>query len=254
MSAALKQNAGRVDLFTFCQRLPETTPKYEYYMDRDDIAVLPVKSYDHWWSKQIKSSTRAMVRKAAKQDVLVRKAEFDDDFVRGMVSIFNETPIRQDRRYGHYEKDFGTVKREFSKYLFREELLGAYYKDELIGFIMLAYTGQSAVLSQIISKVKYRDKAPNNALIAKAVECCDQKKIPYLVYARWDMGSSLTEFKRHNGFENVSLPRYYVPLTVKGRVVLRLGLHRRLEKVIPEGIKARLKKLRVLWYARAKSS
>ena len=247
MSEVLKQNAVKVDIFTFCQRLPEMVPKYEYYMAWDNIAVLPVTSYDHWWSKQIKSSTRAMVRKAAKQDVVVRKVEFDDDFVRGMVSIYNETPIRQNRHFGHYSKDFEIVKHEFSKHLFREELLGVYYKDELIGFIMLAYTGQSAVLTQIISKIKYRDKAPNNALIAKAVECCDQKKVPYLVYARWDTGSSLTEFKRHNGFEKVSLPRYYIPLTAKGQIVLGLGFHRRLERVIPEGIKARLKKLRILW-------
>jgi hypothetical protein len=249
----LRQNSAKVDLFTFCQRLPDTTPKYEYYMEWENIAVLSIKSYDHWWSNQIKSSTRAMVRKAAKQGVVVRKAEFNDDFVRGMVSIFNETPIRQDRRFGHYGKDFETVKREFSRYLFREDLMGAYYKDELIGFIMLAYAGQSAVLGQLIAKIKHRDKAPNNALIAKAVECCDQKKLPYLIYARWDTGSLLTEFKRHNGFEKVSLPRYYIPLTAKGQVALGLGLHRRLERVIPEGMKSRLKKLRLLWYARSQT-
>ena len=190
----------KVDIFTFCQRLPETTPKYKYYMEWYDIAVLPVKSYEHWWSKQIKTRTRGKVRKAAKQDVVVRKAEFNDDFVRGMVSIFNESPIRQDRRFLHYGKDFETVKRQFSRYLFREELMGAYYKDELIGFIMLAYVGQSAVLGQIISKIKHRDKAPNNALIAKAVECCDRKEAPHLIYARWDTGSSLTYFKYETWF------------------------------------------------------
>ena len=101
IAEVLRQNSVNADLFTFCQRLPETTPRYEYYMEWDDIAVLPVKSYDHWWSNQIKSSTRAMVRKAVKQGVVVKKADFNDDFVRGMVSIFNETPIRQGRRFWH---------------------------------------------------------------------------------------------------------------------------------------------------------
>jgi hypothetical protein len=251
ISEALRQN--NVDIFTFCQRLPETTPKYKYYMEWYDIAVLPVKSYEHWWTKQIKTPTRGKVRKAAKQDVVVRESEFNDDFVRGMVSIFNESPIRQGRRFLHYGKDFETVKRQFSRYLFREELMGAYYKDELIGFIMLAYVGQSAVLGQIISKIQHRDKAPNNALIAKAVECCDRKKIPYLIYARWDTGSSLTYFKYENGFKKVSLPRYYIPLTAKGQMALALGLHRGLREVIPEGVKARLKVLYSLWHERTQT-
>ena len=59
-------------------------------------------------------------------------------FVRGMTSIFNETPIRQGRPFLHYGKDFETVKREFSRFLFREEIFGAYVGEELVGFIMLA--------------------------------------------------------------------------------------------------------------------
>ena len=34
----------------------------------------------------------------------------------------------------------------------------------------------------IIAKIKHRDKAPMNALVAKAVEICAENKIPYLVY------------------------------------------------------------------------
>src|SRR5689334_15759195 len=37
------------DLFTFWQRLPEVEPKYPYYREWQDIAVLSVKSYEHWW-------------------------------------------------------------------------------------------------------------------------------------------------------------------------------------------------------------
>jgi hypothetical protein len=245
----LIQNNINADVFTFWQRLPDTTPKYKYYMEWDNIATLTIKNYDHWWSKQIKSSTRAMIRKATKNGVVVRETEFDDDFVRGMVSIFNESPIRQGKPFWHYGKDFETVKCEFSKYLFRENLIGAYYKDELIGFIMLAHAGTYAMTTQIISQIRHRDKAPSNALIAKAVEICDRQKIPYLVYAHWGT-NSLADFKRHSGFEQVSLPRYYVPLTIKGKIALRLGLHRGLGGMIPEGVKVRLIKLRSLWYER----
>ena len=141
----LRQHSIKVDIFTFWQRLPESAPKYKYYMEWDDIAALPVKSYDYWWSKQIKSRTRGLIRKSEKEGVVVREVEFNDDFVRGMVSIFNESAIRQGKPFWHYGKDFETVKREFSRYLFREDLIGAYYKDELIGFIMLGYAGSYAI-------------------------------------------------------------------------------------------------------------
>ena len=94
------------------------------------------------------------------------------------------------------------MKRQFSRYLFREDLIGAYVEDELIGFIMLANAGRYGVLGQIISKIQHRDKSPNNALIAKAVEVCARKGLPHLVYAYWGDGS-LANFKRHNGFEEI---------------------------------------------------
>src|SRR5262245_8988460 len=85
----LRNNSVKADVFTFWQCLPEieapaliVTPRYKYYMEWDDIAVLPIKSYDHWWSKQINSSIRGKVRKASKQGVIVRDAEFSEEFVR----------------------------------------------------------------------------------------------------------------------------------------------------------------------------
>src|SRR5262249_3229826 len=152
-------------------------------------------------------------------------ATFDDDFVRGMTAIFNETPIRQDRPFKHYGKSFETVKREFARYLFREQLFGAYFGDELIGFIMLANAGRFAALTKVISFLRHRDKSPNHALIAKAVEVCAEQRIPQLVYALWPRGP-LREFKRHNAFEEVKVPKYYVPLTIRGRIALALKIHR----------------------------
>ena len=245
--ARLTDGPGKADIFTFWQRLPDLTPRYWYYMEPDDVAVLPVTSYEDWWSKQIKSRTRGLIRKSAKQGVVVREVEYTDDFVRGMTSIFNETPMRQGRPFWHYGKYFDTVKRQFSKYLFRETLIGAFYQDELIGFMMVGLAGPYALTGQIISKISHRDKGTNNSLIAKAVELCARDGIPYLVYLSW-ADSSLTEFKRRNGFEPVRLPRYYVPLTAKGRAALRLGLHKGVVNLIPESALSRLKALRTAGY------
>src|SRR4029077_12317215 len=179
--------------------------------------------------------------------VIVKPARFDDRFVQGMTSIFNESPIRQGRRYLHYGKDFERVKREFSRFLFREEIFGAYLGEELVGFIMLANAEKYAFLGQIVSKIAHRDLAPNNALLAKAVESCAEKRFPYLVYALW-LDDSLGDFKRSNGFQRFDLPRYFVPLTKKGKLALKLGLHRGWKEAVPKQVRKPLKRLRRRWY------
>jgi hypothetical protein len=246
---ALRANEVKADLLTFWQRFPNSTPKFDYPVEWEDLAVLPVNTFNEWWDSRIKSRTRGLIRKSEKMGITIRETQFDDDFVGGMVEIFNEAPVRQGRPFWHYGKDFATVKREFSRFLFREDMIGAYYQGELIGFVMLANAGDYAYLGQIISKIAHRDKAPNNALIAKAVEVTARKQIPYLIYNYWNE-TGLTEFKRRNGFEKQSVPRYYLPLTTRGRVGLRLGAHRPLAQLLPKTLVSRLKQLRSSFYAR----
>jgi hypothetical protein len=231
------------DIFTFWQRLPEVEPRYEYYYEWDSLAVLRIKNYDSWWEKTVEPTARNKIRKANKKGTKVRLASFDDEFVRGMTKIFDETPVRQGKPFWHYGKGFETVKREFSRNLHREDIIGAYFNDELIGYIMLAYADRYAIITQILSMIEHRDKAPNNALMAEAVRICDKKNIPYLVYAMWVSGT-LGEFKRSNGFEKIDLPRYYIPLTMKGKIATRLHLHHGYKGILPEMISKSLIDLR----------
>ena len=247
--ATLEHSSGfKPDIFTFWQRLPDYEPKYDYPVHWEEIAVLPVQSYDHWFNHQIKSRTRGLVRKAEKEGITVRETAYDDDFVRGMTAIFNESPVRQGRKFWHYGKDFEMVKRQFSRYVHREYMIGAYLGDEMIGLIMLGNAGQFGLTGQIISAIKHRDKATNNALIAKAVELCEKYRLPHLCYLFWS-NDSLAEFKRRCGFEKRRVPRYFVPLTRKGRLALKLGVHRGWKELMPAGLKASLKRLRTRWYS-----
>ena len=249
----LKGSGLGADLFSFAQRLPECTPKYPYHVDWDNLAVIPITTYADWWEKRAESSVRRAVRKAAKLGLVVKPVEFDDDFVRGIVSINDETPVRQGKAFWHFQKSFEDVKRENSTYPGRNIFLGAYFEGELVGFIRLILVGKEASVIQILSKMKHFDKRPTNALIAKAVEICEQRGYSYLTYCNYvynDPDSSLTEFKRRNGFEKVLVPRYSIPLTFKGRMALQLGLHRGLVQRIPKPVVIRLLKLRTYWYGR----
>src|SRR5438552_1655252 len=83
----------------------------------------------------------------------------------------------------------------------------------------------------------HHDKRPANALIAKAVEICEAKGVRYLTYGNFHYGNKgidrLLEFKIRNGFEAILMPRFYVPLTLKGALCMRLRLHRGLLGILP---------------------
>ena len=247
--AQLREAKVNADIFTFMQRLPETKPKYNYYMEWDNVSAIPIKSFDYWWTRQIPKQVRTKVKKAENSRVAVKVVDLNDELLKGIMSIYNETPIRQGKPFWHYGKDFDTVKKEVSTYLDASDFIGAFYKDQLIGFIKLVYAGETARMMQIISKLEHRDKAPNNALIAKAVQICGEKRIPYLVYGFWSRGS-LGDFKRHNGFEKIEVPRYYIPLTIIGVIGLKLHLHHGVAGILPEKAMLGLIELRNKYYTR----
>jgi hypothetical protein len=236
----------KADLFTFWQRMPDVEPRYPYHQGWEYIAMLPVTSYNHWWAQQIKPKVRNLIRKSEKVGVVVKETAYDDDFVHGMTAIFNEAPVRQGRKFWHYGKEFETIKSQFSRYLFREHMIGAYYQGEMIGFMMLGDAGRFGLTGQIISMLKHRDKSVNNALIAEAVKVCEARKLAHLVYYFWS-DDSLGEFKRHCGFQKVRVPRYYVTQTLKGKLALKCGLHRGWRQMLPEEVRKPLKQLRRNW-------
>jgi len=254
--AALQALQVRIDLFTFMQQLPDRSPKHAYPMEWDNVAALQVSTFDHWWTKQIDSKTRSHVRVAEKKQLVVREVSFDDRLVRGISAVYNESPIRQGKRFWHYGKDLDTVRRENGTFLDCSIFIGAFFEERLIGFAKLVYdrNRHQAGLMQIVAMFQHRDKAPTNALIAQAVRSCADRRIAYLVYARFAYGrkkrDSLSAFKQHNGFRRVELPRYYLPLTPMGRAALRLGLHRPFVDRVPEPLLAFLRRARSRWYGR----
>jgi hypothetical protein len=253
---ALRRSGTRIDLFTFMEQLTHTTPRHRYPMEWDNLAVVKVSTFQEWWTKQIDGKTRNMVRRAEKNRVTVREVPFDDTLVRGISAVYNECPVRQGKPFQHYGKDLESVRRENGTFLDRSIFLGAFLDDNLIGFAKLVSDEQrgQAALMQIVSMVQHRDSAPTNALVAQAVRTCAEHGIPNLVYSNFSYGKkqrdSLSDFKAHNGFQQIDLPRYYVPLTLAGRVALRFGLHHGVTARIPEQWLVQVRTLRRSWSAR----
>jgi hypothetical protein len=201
-----------------------------------------------------------MVRRAQKKGVSVREVAFDDALVAGIWEIYNECPVRQGRPFPHYGKDLETVRKVSATFMDTSIFIGAYFENELIGFVKLTTdrARHQASIMHIVAMVKHRDKSTTNALISQAVESCAARHIPYLVYSNFAYGKkqrdTLSDFKSSNGFQRIEVPRYYIALTAVGRVALRLGLHHGLLGHVPEPVLAKFRKLRAAYHSRRVAS
>jgi hypothetical protein len=251
---SLRTCGTRVDLFTFLQKLPDTSVRYPYAHEMDNLAVLPVSTFENWWNNQIRSYPRNRARQAEKKGVVLREVPFGEELVRGICGIYNETPIRQGKRFPHYGMTLEGARQYAGTFLERSTYVGAFVGDTMIGFIKLSMdeSRTQACLVHILSMAQHKDKAPTNALIAEAVRTCAKQGVSYLIYEHFNYGNkadSLTHFKEVNGFQRIDIPRYYVPMTARGRVALRMGLHHRIVDRIPESMAEKFRDLRKAWYA-----
>ncbi len=249
--------ALRADIFTFTQKIPQTVPKYRWPAEQDSVAVARVASFEQWW-ENLPQETRKNVRRAQKRGVVVAVKPLEDELIRGIVELNNDSPIRQGRPNDHYGKSFDQVKKDYSSFLDRSDLVGAYVGSELIGLLKVVYRGNVAAILQCLPKASHNDKRPANALIAKAVELCEAKGMSYLTYGMFRYGNKrdnpLLEFKTRNGFEEMLVPRFYVPLTGWGAFCLRTKLHRGLLGILPPAVIAAAVNARAKWYSQKQQS
>ncbi len=253
--AALRTGGTGADYFTFAQSFTDTRPRHPYRHELDNIAAIPIISYQDWWDRRVSSDLRKDIRRSEKRGVVTRVVDFTDALVGGIKKIYDEVPVRQGRPFWHYQKPLETVKNENASFLDRSVFLGAYAGDELIGFIKIVRAAYVARMMQIIALERHADKRPVNALIATAVRWAEQQGFRYLTYGRFTYdgkkNSTIVQFKRRNGFQEILFPRFYVPLRLCGELCVRTGLHRGFRRFVPERLTEMAKAVRLRLARRA---
>jgi hypothetical protein len=225
------RNEG-VDLFTFIERSflgASASKKLEHFSSPETIGLLCIKTFDEWFKSATDNTTRRHIRKAQRMGLKVSVVDINETFLRGAFRIYNETSIRQGRKYSGYGLSMAELRRKFSL-MDDSEVLGAYFDNELIGLIWVGYGDRVAAVNSFLSLISCRDKYyPNNALLAETVKRCCQKGYNFLTY--WNMGYNpgLDLFKKMNGFKRFFVPRYYVPLSTKGLLAIKLKLYQPIE-------------------------
>jgi hypothetical protein len=232
-----------VDLFTYANRdFIKGGKPLPYARSLDNVGLLKVDSYDSWWNNQINKKARNSFRKAEKSGVRVTLFEnarmIPEEVFLGMWRIYNETPIRQERAFQHFGRSLESVKNSIMAISHKFGLFCAYMDTELIGFSLVIFGDRVAQISQILSAVSQFENCPNNALIAIIVRTCTERGHYFITYGRMGFAHpSLTKFKESNGFRQFNINRYFVPLTYRGAVAIRLGLHQQLKDLAPEKLK-----------------
>jgi hypothetical protein len=235
----------RADIFTFWDRVPTGT-KHPYFCEPQIQALLPVESYELWW-RSLDRRVRKIVRRSVKRGVHVRIAKLDDNLLRGIKEIYDESPIKRNKPFWHYNKSIDELRIRLGQDSDISEFIVAFYGGEVIGFIKMIYRDKFADPVLFIAKMLHSRKYPSNLLIAKAVERCAEKGLPFIHYSDWRIGTH-GDFLRRNGFRKFRVNRYYVPLTGKGKLALQLGIHKSIRSRIPEWARIRLQKVRGTFY------
>lgn len=242
------------DIFTFAERLPAPGRTRDHHVEWESLAVAQFHSYEDWFEKQVNRSVRKHVRKAEREGLVAQEAPFSESLISGIHDIYNEVPVRQGRPFWHYGKNLQQVQDDNASYLERSTFIAATFQGTVVGFLkMVTIEPGVAALMQILSSVAHSEKRPTNALLAKAVEICAARGTEQLVYGHYAYGtkddSSLIEFKRNNAFNRVDVPRYFVPLTLRGRAGLSLGLHRPWRDKVPSKLRNAISHARAKWHA-----
>ena len=241
----------RADIFTFTQKLPSTQPKYPYPFEWESVAAIRVVNFDDWW-KSLPQETRKNVRRSAKRDVVVKISAFDDELIKGIQEVNDDSPFRQGMRNAYYGRSFDETRRSYGEFSGRCDFICAYHAEELIGFLHLVYRRDVAAVLNLTTKKSHFDKRPANSLMAEAIRICEAKGISYITYGLYNYGnkrdSPLREFKIRCGFEEIFVPRYFVPLTWWGAICVKTKLHRGMIGILPNSAIVAGLRVRGLWY------
>jgi hypothetical protein len=246
-----KSNGLCADIFSFAQKLPATSPKYSYPREWDSVAAIRLTSFKEWW-ENLPQETRKNVRRSQKRGVRVTVKRFDDTLLEGIRDVNNDSSVRQGGRNIYFGRSLDQLRRDYSAFLDRSDFICAYLADELIGFLKIVYRKETASILNLATKPSHSDGRPANALIAKAVELCQEKGISFITYGMLNYGNkrsgTLLEFKLRNGFEQILVPRYFVPLTKWGAICMKARLHRGLHGILPSRAITLGVNLRTKWH------
>jgi len=207
-----------LDIFTYWRRnWVKRQVSDDTILKRNILAVLRLPdSYDCWYG-----SLDKRVRHAIRTSRTSLEQCTVDDGTDAIASIYAEIEERQGRPFPFHSIDAAELERIMvrrNESVFFRGLVG----DRIVGAarVIPSMSEGFAIVASFISRSSDFDKKPNDRLLAGLVEWAIQNQIRLLMYDYLG-DDSLGFFKRRHGFCPLPIPRYAVPLTIRGSLVLR---------------------------------
>jgi hypothetical protein len=251
LAAVRKDRILRADIFTFIQKPPAAEPKYSYPMELESVAAISFTSFKDWW-EGLPQEARKNVRRSQKRGVTIAVSNLNASVVEGIRGVNDDSPLRQGAKNAYYGLSAEDTWKRYGEFEGRCDFICVYSGEEMIGFLHLIYREGVAAILNLTAKASHFDKRPANALVAKAAELCEARGISCLTYGLYNYGnkreSSLREFKIRNGFTELLIPRYFVPITPWGRVCMKLNFHRGLIGILPPSAISAGLRARAFWF------
>jgi hypothetical protein len=246
-----KKSKLKADILTFTQKLPDIQPKYLYPLEWESVAAISLENFKDWW-EGLPQESRKNVRRSQKRGVTIQIKKLDSDVIEGIRGVNDDAPTRQGARNAYYGLTFDETQKRYGEFNDRCDFICAYSGEEMIGFLHLVYREGVAAILNLTVKPSQLDKRPANALMAKAVELSEARNLSYVSYGLYNYGnkreSSLREFKTRNGFKEILVPRYFVPLTPWGSFCVKAKLHRGLIGNLPPSVVSAGLRAKALWF------
>lgn len=250
IAAIKKDRVLRADIFTFSQKCPAVQPRHSYPLEWESVAAISLTSFKEWW-ESLPQETRKNVRRSQKRGVIITASDLNTAVVEGIRAINDDSPTRQGATNAYYGLSTQDTWKRYGEFNGRCDFICAYSGEEMIGFLHLIYREDVAAILNLTVKASQFDKRPANALIAKAAEICEGRGISHITYGLYNYGnkrdSSLREFKIRNGFKEILIPRYFVPITPWGSACMKLNLHRGLIGILPPSVISAGLRARAFW-------
>lgn len=219
----------------------------------DNRSCLTLSQPQSWVKKQVAKDVREGLRRARREGVEVREIPFDEESFEAIATLFNETPIRQGKRYWHYGKSARQIGEELSPLAGRSVFVGAFLGARLVGFSQIVRLERLRILRtvHVLGSVQAKRVRPVSAMIEWMVQYGWEQGFERLVYGKHNYGGSpndtLAAFKSRHGFRLTPLRVDYHPLSPWGAWFLAAGLHRSPREMIPAELVHTLKGWRARW-------
>lgn len=193
----------------------EKIPKFDNLHIADTFILDTSTSFNELLSHNFSRSVRRKIQKSEDCGLTVKKE--DASFLRTYYILYLET-MKRLVKMPHSYSFLSTVFDYFSENI---EIYGAYYKNfPVAGILTFVFAGNTYIWGNV-SKTKYLEYAPNNALYSQVIKSACERKFSFVDFGSTPLGSGQHDFKLAWG--GVAKPIYLSVETQVGQTFKQKG-------------------------------